>query len=283
MQIRDILTKYHKKLDYLDLELLIAETIHKSREFVLARPEYLINSLKIENLKLKISRRMRGEPLSYILGHKEFFGLDFQVNKDILIPRPETELLVEEVLKLKPQDKIIADIGTGSGNIIISLAKNLKVKNNFIATDISGKALKIAKSNAKKHGVDKKIKFFRGSLLNPIIGNWKLEIGNSRMIILANLPYLAPKIYASTPVSVKKYEPRSALYSSEYGLAHYKELLQQIKSLVADYRLSVTIFFEISPEQKPKIGKLAEKYFSNAKISFQKDLAGKWRTMRLEI
>jgi release factor glutamine methyltransferase len=282
MKITEIRKKYHAKIDALDLELIIAHGIRKTREFVLAHPEYKIPKLKIENLKLKISRRMRGEPLAYILGHKEFYGLDFRINQHTLIPRPETELLVELALKeirdtkYKIPDTII-DIGTGSGNIIIGLAKNLKARNKFIATDISPKALTVAKYNARKHKVDKKIKFLRGNLLEPIIKNTKYQILNTKYIIIANLPYLSKKIYNATAKDVKNYEPKSALLSSKKGLAHYEKLLKQIKKLVMSYELRVTSYLEISPEQKPALQNLVKSILPDAKMEFRKDLAGKWR------
>jgi release factor glutamine methyltransferase len=274
--IKDIQLRYRRKIDALDLELLIAATIKKPREFVLAHPEYRLNSLKIENLKLKISRRMRDEPLAYILGKKEFFGLDLKVNKHTLIPRPETELLVEKVIKSKPRNNIIVDIGTGSGNIIIALAKKLKDVGGFIAIDISEKALGVAKQNAEIGAVNKKIKFLKGDLLSPVISNLQFLTGE-KIVIVANLPYLSKSIYASAPPSVRKFEPRMALFSGRNGLANYKKLFSQIKLLVTNYELRVVTFIEISPEQKKKLGKLARDIFPAAKIAFHKDLAGKWR------
>jgi len=289
--INDILTEYCKKLDYLDLELIIAHVVKKPREFVIAHPEHKIPKFKIENLKLKISRRQRGEPLAYILDHKEFFGLDFKVNRHTLIPRPETELLIELVTRnLQPitrnEKTAIIDIGTGSGNIIISVIKNLEKLRfqvsgfRFQATDISQEALKIAKYNAKIHGVDKKIKFLRGNLLEPIL---EYIIPDTKYIILANLPYLSKEIYNATAPNVKKYEPRSALYSSKAGLDHYEKLLKQLEELTKNYKLKTTNYLEISPEQKPKITKLIKSYFPKAKIDFYKDLANKWRVCKIQI
>lgn len=286
MTIKDILVKYHEKLDYLDLELIIAGAIKKSREFVLAHPEYqLTTNQKLQITKL-IRRRRHSEPLAYIFGHKEFFGLNFKVNKHTLIPRPETELLVELALhelrtKNCPLPTSVMDIGTGSGNIIISLAKNIHDKNIFYASDISKEALRVAKQNAKTHKVDQRIKFLHGSLLDPILKTNKLQITN--WIILANLPYLSKKIYDSTKKTVKKFEPKSALYSPQDGLAHYAELLAQIKLLVTDYELSVTVLLEISPEQKPKITNLIRSILPAAKPEFFRDLAGKWRLCKISL
>src|SRR5665647_2609942 len=120
--IADIKKEYFGKIDSLDLDLILAHVLKKPREFVLAHPEHEIPKLKIKNLKLKISRRMRAEPLAYILGSREFFGLTFLTSPATLVPRPETELMVEmaleEISSLNPEEKVnIIDIGTGSGNI----------------------------------------------------------------------------------------------------------------------------------------------------------------------
>lgn len=288
MTIKEICKKYHKKIDYLDLELIIAHILKKTREFILAHLEYKLNKFQISNLIRRggqISRRMRGEPLAYILGHKEFFGLDFKVNRHTLIPRPETEMLVEEVLKLQPKNSTLIDVGAGSGNIIISLIKNLKTKNKFIATDISAQALKIAKYNAKRHKVDKNIAFLKSDLLKnkKLTDNLTMrQCGN--LIIIANLPYLSEKIYNSTARDVKNYEPKSALASGIDGLDHYGKLLQQIKKLKKDcFMFHASCFMEISPEQKPALQKIAGSVLPGAKLEFMKDLAGKWRICKIVI
>jgi len=282
--IKDFLNKYYKKLDPLDLELLIAAAINKPREFVLTHPEYKIKKSQISSLKSQILRRIKHEPIAYILGRKEFYGLEFKVNKNVLIPRPETELLVESVLKLKPKKNIIIDIGTGSGNIIISLVKNLKGENTFFATDISSKALSIAKQNAKKHKLSKEIKFLHGNLFTPFIENCKLKIENSTMIIVANLPYLSYKIYNSTPKDVKNYEPQSALLSSDSGLDHYKKLSKQLSEIKKKCSMfHVSCFMEISPEQKFPLKKAILSAFPKCHITFFKDLAGKFRIIQIKL
>ncbi|MDO8529352.1 MAG: peptide chain release factor N(5)-glutamine methyltransferase [bacterium] len=297
--IKNILDKYSKKLDFLDLELIIARALGKNREFVLTHLEFSV----AKNYKLKImnyiKRRIDCEPLAYIFKEKEFYGMKFKVNKDVLIPRPETELIVELAIndiKNKVESEeiknnlLIFDIGTGSGNIIISIAKELEryglpvAGYKFYGTDISKKALKIANQNAKINKSDKKIKFLEGNLLNPIIRNSKLKIRNSNIIITANLPYLSRKIYNYCQQDIKKYEPKSALISQKGGLSHYEELFRQIKSLSIGHCLpageagsSIDVFLEISPEQKSKMKKLVKKYFPKAKIIFHKDLSGRWR------
>lgn len=294
MQISEIVQKYTKKLDYMDLELIIAHSLGKPREFVLAHPEYILTSNQQSVINKLAKRRIKGEPIAYIVGYKEFYGLDFIVDKNTLIPRPETELLVESVIKETRNTKyqipnIILDVGTGSGNIIVSAAHNMQNAANskntrYYATDISKDALKIAKKNAQIHRLDKKIKFLHGNLFDPLIRNMKRNIKDTKIIAAANLPYLSHEIYSSAPVDVKKYEPKSALYSPKQGLQYYEKLLKQIKKiLVIGHLSSVICFFEISPEQKSLITKTTKNIFPNAKISFEKDLAGKWRVCRIKL
>jgi len=292
--ILDIQKKYSSKLDPLDLELLISAAIGRSREFVLAHPEFSITNEQGTRISKLLKRRLENEPIAYILGHKEFYGLDFKVDKNTLIPRPETEQIVDLTIdkivecRMSNVDLKIIDIGTGSGNIIISLASILdsRFRGNdnmkYFATDISKDALAVAKQNAKKHKLDKKITFLHGNLLEPIIDKKKLIIDHCSLIIVANLPYLSQKIYAKTPADVKKYEPKSALFSKKEGLDHYDKLFKQIKKL-SSFIAYCSLFIEISPEQKNNLSQLIKKYFPKAKPVFHKDLADKWRVCEIEI
>jgi release factor glutamine methyltransferase len=305
--IAELQKRYAGKIDRLDLDVLLAAEIKQSREFVLTYPEYALPPLKIKKLALKIARRMRDEPLAYILGHREFFGLSFAVTPDTLIPRPETELMMEmalqEIRDAVETEITVVDVGTGSGNIIISVTKAMEnfkfeiLNLKFYGVDISAAALKVAKKNARTNQVAKNITFLQGNLIEPIIKNLKLpasdrrvvvsasrdgKIKNSRIIILANLPYLSQEIYAATHPTVQKYEPRSALYSDDAGLAHYAELLQQIKTLKNTRDLlHVTCYMEISPEQKTKLSKIIKAIVPKAKFEFHKDLAQKWRLCQI--
>ncbi len=296
--IKDLLKKYQGEIDRLDLEVLLAHSLGKTREFVLIYPEKELTSYQSSVISKLLKRRISGEPIAHLTKHKEFYGLDFIVNKHTLVPRPETEMLVENVLShvishqsLKKVS--IIDIGTGSGCIITSIANTLEnnkkqstldAKCIYCAIDISKEALKIAKKNATIHKVDKKIKFLPGNLLTPLIENYKLENKDSKIIIIANLPYLSKEIYESAPIDVKKYEPKSALYSPEQGLQHYRKLLLQIRENLASHStLHISCFLEISPEQKQQITKVITTIFPLAQIEFKKDLAGKWRVCRIEI
>ncbi len=334
-KIIDIQKKYAKKIDFLDLELILAHILKKPREFILTHPEFKIPTIYNQQLTTFIKRRIGRESLAYILGEKEFYGLKFKVNKNVLVPRPETELLVElalnELTTSNRQPTIIIDVGTGSGNIIISLAKELKKSKlriadyQLLATDISNKALAVAKQNAKLHKVDKKIKFLQGDLLKPILKQLSVarlpaspaltRRGRQRgeparqvssqwsVMIIANLPYLSPKIYKNTPKSVKNYEPKKALLSQKGGLGYYDKLFQQVKKLsvarlpaspaltrrgrqrgepARQVSCQLLVVIEFSPEQKPALQKLIKKHFPEAKIKFYKDLAKKWRVCNFE-
>lgn len=294
MTIKEILEKYRGKLDLLDTEILIAHSLKKSREFLLTYPEHEITNRELSIINKLLRRRLSSESVAHIVGHKEFYGLDFIVNKHTLIPRPETELMVEKalssVISHQSSEKItLIDIGTGSGCIIISLAHELernaryKTDTSYYATDISSEALKIAKKNAKVHELNKKIKFIKSDLLSAFIQDTKYNIQNTNLIITANLPYLSKEIYDSTPIDVKKFEPKSALYSDEAGLAHYRKLLQQVEKSFINPQVSVIMLLEISPEQKTGIKKLALSIFPSAKIETIRDLTGRWRLCKISI
>jgi release factor glutamine methyltransferase len=294
MTIAEITNKYKGKLDYLDREILIAHSLGKTREFVLTYPNHEISKSQISNLKLLLKRRVQKESIAHILGHKEFYGLDFIVNKDTLIPRPETEMMVEEVvilLRNMLRSKItILDVGTGSGCIIVSIANlNSRLRGNdkvkYFASDISKEALKIAKKNSKQHNLTEKITFLQGDLFLPFLKNKKLtDLKVDQLIITANLPYLSKEIYQSAPLDVKKYEPKSALYSPELGLQHYRKLLEQLKLIPEDQQpKNINCLLEISPEQKKPLTKLIKDIFPAAEIEFKKDLANKWRICKINI
>ncbi len=286
MTIQELTNKYRGKIDYLDMEILIAHSLGKTREFVLMCPKHKITSHQSSIIKELLQRRRNKEPIAYIMGHKEFYGLDFIVNKHTLVPRPETEMLVEEVLALlrnmlRSKKTSIIDVGTGSGCIITSIAHSTQQDecHVFFGSDISTEALKMAKKNARIHNLDKKIKFIESDLLSAFMRNTRYKIQDTNLIITANLPYLSREIYASTPIDVKKFEPKSALYSPEHGLKHYRELLEQAKKLADTH--SVTLFLEISPEQKQLLTKIIGNILPSAKVEFKKDLAGKWRLCKI--
>lgn len=279
-------------IPHLEAEILLSKILNKPREFLLAHGEKKLSLSQISNFKSLISRRLKGEPAAYIIGHKEFYGLKFKVDKNILIPRPETELMIEEALKLVTHNSrptTLIDIGTGSGCVIITLAKKISGCES-LATDISTKALTIAKQNARLHGVAKNIKFLKGDLLKPILKNWKLEIAcpalsrrNWKFVILANLPYLTPSQIKNSP-SIK-YEPKLALSAGPDGLKYYRQLFRQINELrAASCELrDIIVLCEIDPGQTEKIKQLIKRELPGATFQIKKDLSGLNRLVIISI
>jgi len=275
MEIKKILPTIVKKLSKqtiidqpeLEAEILLSFILDNNRQFILSNPNYELSDNQTKKLERLLNRRLKGEPIAYIIGHKEFYGLDFSVNKDVLIPRPETELLVDLALGkiewLLPNFKEtnIIDVGTGSGCIPISIAKNITNKDNISisASDISKKALNIARKNAKKHKA--LIKFNRSNLLDNINDNFHL--------IIANLPY----IHSNQANSIAKllHHPKLSLDGGKDGLDLIKKLINQSKEKLTE---KGTILLEIAPEQKEEVYFYARKIFHLPKLSIHKDLAG---------
>jgi len=219
------------------------------------------------NMIFKIaSRREKHEPLQYILGETEFFGYKIKVNKSVLIPRPETELLVEKIIFEEKKANSVLEIGTGSGAIIIALAKNLDLK-IIDAIDISETALKKAKQNAALNNIE--INFFQSDLFENITTKYDL--------IVSNPPYISQEEYEQLPIEIKDYEPKSALQADNNGLYFYKKILQNAKEHLTE---SGKIYFEIGYDQAEKITEIAKKNgFSDIQVF--KDLNGFDRIMRI--
>jgi len=256
----------------LDADFLLCNVLKKDKAFLYSHPDFELNKKQISKYKKYISRRAKHEPVAYIVGQKEFYGLNFKVNKDVLIPRPETEILVDEVLQLTTGNKqltTILEIGTGSGCVSIALAKNIE-NIKIIATDVCKKALQIAKENVKLHRVEKKIKFVKSNLLNDKM----LKCFNANVLI-ANLPYL-PEKYKKEVERDLFYEPQKALWARKNGLDLIKKLLKQIEQLGNKPKY---ILLEIDPSQKSEIEKLKIK----GKIKFIKDLSERDRVLKIEI
>lgn len=222
--------------------------------------------------------RSRNTPMAYLLKSRSFFGRQFLVNKHTLIPRPETELIVEEAISLSDSDTQFLDIGTGSGAIAITL--NLETSMPVISTDTSKKALKIAKENAKK--LKAKIEFHHGSLLDPI---WPNELSQSKqLIIVANLPYLSIQMWETSPEEVRDHEPKKALVSDNNdGLDLYRQLLTQIKSRQRELPENFYILLEIDPRQENAIAQMVHEVIPKMNVQIKNDLAGNPRVVILSL
>jgi len=214
-------------------------------------------------------RRLSGEPIDHILGYREFFGRRFSVSKDVLSPRPETEMLVEaalEILKDKPSAHIL-DLGTGSGAIVISiLAEALDV--HGVAIDVSELALAIARENAKKHDVEKRVTFLQGSWFEPVEGQFD--------IILSNPPYITDAAMEALSAEVSGFDPDLALRGGDDGLLVYKAI---IADAVNYLKPDGVILFEIGYDQGEAVRKLLEQSDFNV-ISVSKDLSGHDRMIK---
>lgn len=221
-----------------------------------------LNNLDV--YKEAIDKLIKGIPVQYIVGNVDFYGLIFEVNENVLIPRFETEELVEKTINYIKnffKNKVdIVDIGTGSGCIAISLKKNLVC--NMDAVDISNKALEVANKNAEK--LEAEISFYNGDLLNPL--NKKYDV------IISNPPYIADN--EEIMEMVKNNEPHIALYADNEGLKNYEEILKNAKTYLKDKSM---IIFEIGQTQGIKIREIALKYFPDSTIKIEKDMQGRDR------
>lgn len=267
VNLKGLLLKHKDKLDISELDQLMALTLHKNIKYVYKNPDKILNRSNVSAFKKLLNKKLAGWSLAKLRGHKEFFGLNFLVSKYTLIPRPDSELIVSEALKSTKNHQNILDIGTGSGCLILSIAKNNKYRANYTATDISNQALKVTKTNARKLGLKNQIKFIKSNLLNNISEKFDM--------ILTNLPYL--NTGQMTEPTISK-EPVSALWSGQDGLSHYRKLLKQIpQHLNKNY----TIFLEIDPAQKDLIKKEIANNLPKAKIKFLSDLSGNTRVVKI--
>lgn len=208
-----------------DAEALLLDTLKVDRATLLAHPQRELTDEQAARYKAAIGRRLKNEPVQYITGHQEFFGLDFKVTTATLIPRPETEHLVEAVLeRLRRSGRTkILDVGTGTGAIAIALAAHLP-QAEIAATDISGEALRVAESNAQDHRLAERIRFVSSDLLE---GLPEAERNGYFDVIVSNPPYIAESDRDVLHPQVRDYEPAQALFSGAHGLDVYRRLIPQ--------------------------------------------------------
>jgi len=209
-------------------EVLLSHQLKKKRVELYLEFDQPLNPLEIAGYRSLIRRRLKREPLQYIIGHQEFWSLEFLVSSAAFIPRPETELLVEEALKLGERNLFsdsshpkILDLGTGSGVIAISLAKEIQ-NATLWASDISFEALALAKDNAQHHNLNSRITFCQGDLWQPFSNS-----SVSFDIILSNPPYIPSEAFKALPPEVRYYEPRVALDGHENGMYFIKKIIEE--------------------------------------------------------
>lgn len=256
MTIKDIIVKYSKELEEisptprLDVETLLQKVLGVDRLYILLNLERVLSEDEEQLFNKFINERLNNRPIAYIVGNREFMGLDFFVKEGVLIPRPDTEVLVEEVIELakKKDAKNILDIGTGSGAITISLAKyleNVKVT----SVDISDIALEIGKRNAISNEVDDRINFVKSDLFTNIDKETKFDI------IVSNPPYIKREVIDTLDKQVKDYEPYNALEGGVDGLDFYRAITKQAKNYL---KKGGILAYEVGHDQSEDVSKLME-------------------------
>ncbi|MDQ0285023.1 release factor glutamine methyltransferase [Desulfofundulus luciae] len=259
----------------LEAEVLLAHVTGMDRVGLYREAGRLLTREEEEKFQELLQRRAAGEPVAYLTGCREFMGLSFRVTRDVLIPRPETELLVEVALELLAGGAVpgeerlfLADVGTGSGAIAVSLAYYLD-KGTIYATDISPAALALAAENARRHRVSGRIIFLAGDLLSPL---QKILSPGSLSLVAANLPYIPSAAVGQLMPDVARYEPHLALDGGCDGLELYRRLVPQARELLAP---GGYLLMEIDPSQAPLMARLLPE--GAWRYGVRRDLAGRER------
>jgi len=235
---------------------------------LLTHPEHTLALDQLSNYQSLISRRVSGYPLPYLTGRVEFYGLEFEVTPEVLIPRPETETLVDLAIARQPMS--IVDVGTGSGCIAVSLAVHLPEAVVY-AIEISPAALAVARRNVERHGVAERVRLMAGDVLSPRPGPVDL--------IVSNPPYIPTGECGSLPASIRDYEPRLALNGGPDGLAVVQQLLMQAPAVLRPGR---GMLIEIGADQGEAATYLARTFFPHATVRLHPDLAGRDRVLEVQ-
>ena len=230
----------------LDCEILLSNSINKDKKYIILNPKQILNDGQLSDFRSLIEKRKKGEPIAYLINKKEFWNNEFFVNKDVLIPRPDTELIIEEVLKIysKNTHLQVLDIGTGSGCILLSILKERKY---FYGTgiDISKKSINVSKFNAKKLNLENRVKFFHSSVDNFTVGKYDLVVSNPPYIELVNLKYLEKDIV--------NFEPKLALSGGFDGFSKIRKVINKASILI---KKNGKFILEIGFNQKNKVIKI---------------------------
>ena len=270
--VRDVIRQTQETLETaeipdarLEAELLLTTTLQMPRHRIYAHQEEEVSSHQAELLASLIERRLKREPLAYILGYRDFYGVQLAVGPGVMVPRPETELLVEHTLfmalmHMEAGELVIAEPGTGCGAISVNLAIHLPMARIY-ATEHSGEALAVAQHNIARHNVADRVTLLHGDLLEPLP-----EIPD---VIVANLPYI-PSDRIPTLQPEIQWEPNDALDGGHDGLDVIRRLLQQAQAKLKE---TGVIILEIDPEQVQPLEELALELFPTASTSVEQDLA----------
>ncbi len=267
--------------------LLLAHTLDKPKEWLVAHGDARLDAAAQQRFGSLLRRVVAHEPLAYVLGHREFYGLDLIVDPRVLIPRPETEMLVElaldELKAAHPRSPIlhsrfsVLDVGTGSGAIPIAIAKHVPDA-HILATDIGADALAVARLNAERHGVADRITLLQADLLDGLVA--------LPPIVTANLPYVTREEIEGLPPEIQAHEPRVALDGGDDGLALVRRLLEQVAARMAmrdRASLPRAVFLEIGASQGPAALAAARTLLPHAQAEVKKDLAGLDRVLAIRL
>ncbi len=251
----------------LEAEVLLACATDLSRTVLLGHPEWQLAANQVETYRQWIDRRADGSPLPYLTGRVEFYGLEFAVTPDVLIPRPETETLVDLALQRRPG--VVVDVGTGSGCIAVALAAHLP-RVLVYATDLSAAALRVAAANVRRHGLWDRVRLVQADLLCPLRGPVDL--------VVSNPPYVADEERPSLPRSVRRHEPRLALDGGRDGLAVMRRLLASAPRIL---RRGGSLLVEIGAARGEAAAALARSLLPGAQVVIHPDLAGRDRVLEV--
>lgn len=267
-----------------DVQLLLEHILHTDRATLYTYPERALSEAQEQQFRQLLERRTQNEPLAYLIGHQEFYGLDFLVDRRVLIPRPETELLVESALGLlrekldagqnTGQTPLVADIGTGSGAIPITLAVEEPRLPLLYAADISPDALEVAQLNCQRHGVEARVRLLQGDLLAPLLEPVDL--------LTANLPYVGTDEIGILPPDVYNYEPHLALFSGPQGLNLLHRFLletQQRHMLKAQGAM----LLEVGYQQQERLAQFLHELWPGATVTSKKDYVGWDRVILMQV
>ena len=234
---------------HLDSEILLSESINKDKKHIILKSKKILNSNQLDNFNSLIERRKNGEPIAYLINKKEFWKDEFYINKNVLIPRPDTEIIIEQVLKIysKNSQLQILDIGTGSGCIILSI---LKERANFYGTgiDISKKSINVSKFNAKKLKLGNRVRFYNSDVDNFKIGKYNIIVSNPPYIKLLSLKYLERNVVS--------FEPRLALSGGFDGFSIIRKVISKANTLI---KKNGKLILEIGFNQKNKVKEILKK------------------------
>ena len=255
----------------LEAEILLRHVLKIDRATMFSNLENILDSKQENDIAELVQRRLANEPLSYITGTREFYSLDFQITSAVLIPRQETETLVDEVIKIAKENPLkIVDVGTGSGAIAIALAVNLPLA-KIIATDISVDALHVAESNTKMNDVFSRINLKQGNLLDVL--DEKVDV------IVSNPPYIPSNQIEHLQPEVKK-EPHIALDGGSDGLEYIRKLIGNCSEKLNN---NGHIFIEVDPSQSEEVLKIADTHFPDARTAIIKDLSQNNRVLSIHL